>query len=246
MARERKYAELALLMRHTHATNPSMTEKRPSKASRGLSVRVKTAKGRTISSSRWLSRQLNDPYVQKARQEGYRSRAAYKILELDEKFHFFAKGKQVVDLGAAPGGWSQVAVAKCGEGNVVGLDILEIPLVRGAHLLLMDFMDDEAPDALKKLMGRADIVLSDMAPNASGQPNLDHMRIVILVEAAFEFACEVLKPGGVFVAKVWQGGTERELLERMKKSFVSVKHAKPKASRQDSAETFVVATGFRG
>ncbi|HEU5047371.1 MAG TPA: RlmE family RNA methyltransferase [Rickettsiales bacterium] len=222
-----------------------MTKKPSDKSSRGLSVRVKTARGRSVSSSRWLQRQLNDPYVAQAKKDGYRSRAAYKLTELDEKFQFLKAGKQVVDLGAAPGGWSQVAVAKCGEGNVVGIDLLEISPVPGATLLQMDFMDDAAPQALKDLMGEADIVLSDMAPNASGQPSLDHLRIVLLVEAAFEFAMEVLKPGGVFVAKVWQGGTENKLLERMKKHFVSVKHAKPKASRQDSAETFVVATGFR-
>lgn len=211
-----------------------------------MTVRVKTAKKRSVSSARWLQRQLNDPYVAKAKREGYRSRAAYKLLELDEKFTFLAKGLRVVDLGAAPGGWSQVAVQKCGEGHVVGIDLLAIPDVPGSIFLEMDFMDDAAPEALKKLMGRADIVLSDMAPNASGQPNLDHLRILILVEAAFEFALEVLKPGGVFVAKVWQGGTENKLLERMKKHFVSVRHAKPKASRQDSAETFVVAMGFKG
>jgi 23S rRNA (uridine2552-2'-O)-methyltransferase len=222
-----------------------MTDK-PKHSSRGVTVRVKTAKGRTTSSARWLARQLNDPYVLKARRDGYRSRAAYKLIELDEKFHFLGKGKRVIDLGAAPGGWSQVAVAKCGEGNVVGTDLLEVPFIPGAELLQMDFMDDEAPARLKAMMGRPDIVLSDMAPNASGQPNLDHLRIVILVEAAFDFACEVLKPGGVFVAKAWQGGTERELLDRMKKRFAVVKHAKPKASRQDSAETFVVATGFKG
>lgn len=216
-----------------------------SKSSRGISVRVKTAKGRKISSSRWLARQLNDPYVQRAKQEGYRSRAAYKLLELDEKFHVLKPGKKVVDLGAAPGGWSQVAVAVCGAGNVIGLDLLEIPPIPGAELLKLDFMDEDAPAKLKALIQGADIVLSDMAPNASGQQDLDHLRIVTLVEAAFEFACEVLSPGGAFVAKVWQGGTERELLARIKKRFEVVRHAKPKASRQDSAETFVVATGFR-
>ncbi len=223
-----------------------MTKKSSGKSSRGIVVRVKSASGRSTSSTRWLQRQLNDPYVSKAKREGYRSRAAYKLIELDEKFHFLKAGKKIVDLGAAPGGWSQVAVQKCGEGNVAGIDLLEIPPVPGAILLQMDFMEDAAPDALKALMGRADIVLSDMAPNASGQPDLDHMRILILVEAAFEFAVEVLKPGGVFVAKVWQGGTEHKLLERMKKNFAAVRHAKPKASRQDSAETFVVATGFKG
>jgi 23S rRNA (uridine2552-2'-O)-methyltransferase len=230
----------------------SKTPKKPSgkkpaakKASRGMTVRVKTAYGRTNSSNRWLQRQLNDPYVLAAKRDGYRSRSAYKLLELDEKFHFLKKGKQVVDLGAAPGGWLQVSVNKCGEGNVVALDILEMDAVPGTAILHMDFMDDDAPDALKAHITAADIVLSDMAPNSSGQPDLDHMRIVILVEAAFDFACEVLRPGGVFVAKVWQGGTETALLDRIKKRFAIVKHAKPKSSRADSAETFLVAMGFR-
>ncbi len=219
--------------------------KKPASSSRGISVRVKTARGRTTSSSRWLQRQLNDPYVLLAKRDGYRSRAAYKLLELDDKFHFLKQGKKVVDLGAAPGGWSQVAAARCGENNVIALDVLEIDSLTGVIFLQMDFMGDDAPELLKSHIKGADIVLSDMAPNASGQPDLDHLRIVILVETAFEFACEVLRPGGVFVAKVWQGGTERQLLEKMKKHFTSVRHAKPKASRQDSAETFVVAEGFR-
>lgn len=222
-----------------------MTDKKKS-STRGMTVRVKTAKNRSNSSARWLQRQLNDPYVQLAKQEGYRSRAAFKILEIDDKLKFLTKGKQVVDLGAAPGGWAQVAVERCGEGNVIGIDLLEIPAVPGADLIMMDFMDDAAPDILKAKMGRADVVLSDMAPNASGNQSLDHIRIMVLVEAAFQFACEVLKPGGVFVAKVWQGGAQSELLSEVKKHFSSVKHVKPKASRQDSAETFLVATGFRG
>ena len=223
-----------------------MTEKTSGTSSRGVTVRVKTAKGRKTSSSRWLQRQLNDPYVVMARREGYRSRAAYKLIELNEKYGFLKKGMKVVDLGAAPGGWSQVAVKECGEGNVAGIDLLEIAPVPGAHLIQMDFMDDAAPQTLKTLMHHVNIVLSDMAPNASGQPDLDHMRIVILVEAAFEFALEVLRPGGVFIAKVWQGGTENTLLARMKQHFTTVRHAKPKSSRQDSAETFVVAMGFKG
>lgn len=224
-----------------------MTEKNSGKSSRGVVVRVKTARGRSNASTRWLARQLNDPYVQRAKREGYRSRAAYKLLEIDERVHILAKGKSVVDLGAAPGGWAQVAVQRCGEGLVVGIDLLEIPPIPGATFLQMDFMDDAAPEALKELMGgRPDVVLSDMAPNASGNSKLDHMRIIILVEAAFHFACEVLKPGGAFVAKVWQGGAESGLLADIKKQFSSVKHVKPKSSRQDSAETFLVATGFRG
>jgi len=223
-----------------------MSENTYDKSSRGVSVRVKTAKRRTISSSLWLKRQLNDPYVVKARKEGYRSRAAYKLIEINEKHEFLKKGLHVVDLGAAPGGWSQVAVERVGFDNVIGLDLLEVPAVAGANIFQMDFMDDDAPAKLKELMPRVDIVLSDMAPNASGQPNLDHLRIILLVEAAFDFACEVLSPNGVFVAKVWQGGTEHKLLEKMKQYFTTVKHVKPKASRQDSAETFVVAQGFRG
>lgn len=214
-------------------------------ASRGLSVRVKTARGRSNSSARWLARQLNDPYVQKAKREGYRSRSAFKLIEIDEKTHILDKGKKIVDLGAAPGGWAQVCVQRCGEGNVVGIDLLEVAPLPGAQFLHMDFMDDKAPDALKALMGQADVVLSDMAPNASGNQSLDHLRIVQLVEAAFYFACEVLKPGGAFVAKVWQGGAEAQLLAEIKKRFANVKHIKPKSSRQDSAETFLVATGFR-
>lgn len=222
-----------------------MAEKSSHRSSRGVSVRVKTARGRSNSSARWLQRQLNDPYVARAKREGYRSRAAYKLLELDEKFAFLGKGKKVVDLGAAPGGWSQVAVHACGEGNVVGIDLLEIPPIPGVTLLHMDFMDDTAPQALKAILSEVHIVLSDMAPNASGQPDLDHLRIVVLVEAALEFALEVLTPGGVFIAKVWQGGAEHTLLQRLKSYFSTVRHAKPKASRQDSAETFVIASGFK-
>ncbi len=220
-------------------------KKKPASSSRGIHVRVKTAKKRSTSSTRWLARQLNDPYVVKARREGYRSRAAYKISELDDKYHFFRQGLKVVDLGAAPGGWMQVAVERCGEDNVIGLDLLEVDPIPGAEFLQMDFMEDEALSALASRIGKADIVLSDMAPNASGQPSLDHLRIVTLVEAAFDYACGVLKPGGVFVAKVWQGGTANELLSRIKSRFDTVKHAKPKASRQDSAETFLVAIGFK-
>lgn len=222
-----------------------MSDKQSHKSSRGVSVRVKTAKKRTTSSTRWLMRQLNDPYVQKAKREGYRSRAAFKLLELDDKFHFLGKGKRVVDLGAAPGGWSQVAIARCGSGHVVGIDIINVPAIAGATLLHMDFMEESAPAALKAIMGQPDIVLSDMAPNASGQQRLDHLRIITLAEAAFEFACNVLKPGGTFVCKVWQGGAEKDLLVRMKTRFTTVRHAKPNASRQDSAETFVVAMGFK-
>jgi 23S rRNA (uridine2552-2'-O)-methyltransferase len=206
--------------------------------------RVKTAKGRKLSSTLWLQRQLNDPYVQQAKKDGYRSRAAYKLIELDEKFKFLKPGMKVVDLGAAPGGWTQVAGKK--KCTVVGIDLLEVEPISGATLLKLDFMDETAPDQLKALLGGdADVVVSDMAPNTSGHVSTDHLRIMLLVEAAYLFACEVLAENGTFVAKVWQGGTEGEVLKDMKKRFRAVKHAKPKASRADSAEIFVVATGFR-
>lgn len=223
----------------------SGTEKPP--AGRGLHVRVKTAKGRKSASTRWLQRQLNDPYVHRAKAAGYRSRAAYKLIELDKRFCFLAPGKTVLDLGAAPGGWTQVAVTRCGKGRVLALDLLPIAPIPGAVLLERDFMADDVPDLLKTHLGGAvDIVLSDMAPNASGQSSVDHLRIMALVEAAYLFACEVLKPGGAFVAKVLQGGTEQALLKDMRRRFASVKHAKPGASRKDSAETYVVAEGFKG
>jgi 23S rRNA (uridine2552-2'-O)-methyltransferase len=224
---------------------------------RSLKVRVKTAKKRSVSSARWLERQLNDPYVAKAKREGYRSRAAYKLIELEQRFHLLKPGMAVVDLGAAPGGWTQIAVrrvrAEAGEdgrgarGKVVALDILPMDPVPGAQALHLDFLDDDAPAAIRDALGGgADIVLSDMAPPATGLRETDHLRIMALVEAAAEFAAEVLNPGGAFVAKVWQGGTEAGLLARLKRDYASVKHAKPPASRPDSAEVYVVATGFRG
>lgn len=214
--------------------------------SRNVKTRVKTSKGRKIGSTLWLRRQLNDPYVQRARKEGYRSRAAFKLTELDEQFKILSKGKTVVDLGAAPGGWTQVAVAKCGANKVVAIDILEMQPIEGAILLHKDFTEDDAPDLLKaQLKGPVDIVLSDMAPNATGHVETDHIRILGLLELAVAFAVEVLKPGGTFVGKVWQGGTEASLLKLLKKHFEKVKHAKPNASRKDSAETFVIAQGFR-
>jgi len=223
----------------------------------GLKVRVRTAKKRTVSSTRWLERQLNDPYVAKARREGYRSRAAYKLIELDQKFRLLKPGLAVVDLGAAPGGWTQVAVkrvrAEATEnsskalGKVIAADILEMDPVPGAETLHLDFLDDGAPEQLREALGGgADIVLSDMAPPASGQRETDHLRIMALVEAAVDFASQVLNPGGAFVAKVWQGGTESHLLAELKRRFASVKHAKPPASRPESAEVYVVAQGFRG
>jgi 23S rRNA (uridine2552-2'-O)-methyltransferase len=218
---------------------------------RAAAARVKSAKGRKISSTRWLERQLNDPYVAAAKREGYRSRAAYKLAELDDRFRFLRGGKRVLDLGAAPGGWTQIAVARVGKakgtGKVVGIDLLPIDPIPGAILFQGDFLGDGAEKKLLDALGGApDAILSDMAAPATGHAATDHIRIVALVEAAYEFAREHLAPGGTFVAKVFQGGTERELLERMKKDFASVKHAKPPASRAESAEVYVVAQGFRG
>lgn len=218
------------------------------RAARELTAKVKTARGRKISSTLWLQRQLNDPYVVRAREEGYRSRAAYKLLELDEKYKFLKPGGRVVDLGAAPGGWSQVAGrAVLPGGLVIGIDYLEMPALDGVELLQKDFMDEDTPDILKeKLGGQADIVMSDMAAPTTGHKNTDHMRIISLAELALDFAEDVLAPGGVYIAKVLQGGTEKSLLDRLKQNFEKVVHAKPKASRADSAEMYVVAQGFRG
>lgn len=215
---------------------------------RGLHTRVKTAKGRRLSSTRWLQRQLNDPYVQEAKRQGYRSRAAFKLIELDDKFKFLKKGAKVIDLGAAPGGWTQVALARIGDsGHVIGIDLLEMEAIPGADLIQGDFLDDDAPERLKALLGgQADIVLSDMAAASTGHPQTDHLRIMGLLEVAADFAADVLAPGGTFVGKVLQGGTENELLAALKRDFRTVKHAKPPASRSDSAEVYVVATGFRG
>jgi 23S rRNA (uridine2552-2'-O)-methyltransferase len=214
---------------------------------RRASVRVKTAKKRTISSTLWLQRQLNDPYVAEAKRLGYRSRAAFKLVQLDDKYHLLSRGKRVVDLGCAPGGWCQVAVQRVGKtGKVVGIDYLEMPEVPGAQTLQLDFLDDSAPDKLKALLdGPADIVLSDMAAPTTGHGPTDHMRVMHLAETAYMFAAEVLAPGGSFIAKVFQGGTERTLLERLKREFTTVRHAKPPASRAESAEVYVIATGFR-
>jgi len=217
---------------------------------RMLHTRVKTARGRKSSSTRWLQRQLNDPYVVAARREGYRSRAAFKLLELNERFDLLKPGQRVVDLGCAPGGWTQVAVAavkpETGGGQVVGLDLLEMDPVAGATTFVCDFTEDSAPDRLKALLGGpVDVVLSDMAANTTGHPQTDHLRIMALLDMAYEFAREVLAEGGVFVAKVFQGGAESDILARMKQDFANVRHAKPPASRKDSAETYVVARGFR-
>jgi len=222
--------------------------KKPPARGRNLTTRVRTAKGRKSSSTRWLQRQLNDPYVAAAGREGYRSRAAYKLAELDDRFKFLKRGARVVDLGAAPGGWSQIAVERIGpDGTVVALDLLEMTPLPGVEVLTLDFMEDEAPARLvDALGGQADVVLSDMAPNLTGHAKTDHLRIIALVEAAYEFAAEVLAPGGAFVAKVFQGGTEGTLLAELKRRFESVRHAKPPASRADSAEIYVVAMGFKG
>jgi 23S rRNA (uridine2552-2'-O)-methyltransferase len=214
-------------------------------------VRVKTARGRTVSSQRWLQRQLNDPYVAEAKKRGYRSRAAFKLLQLDDQFKFLRPGARVVDLGAAPGGWTQVAVERVrpdkNGGKVIGIDLVQIEPIAGATLLAKDFYDDDAPDALKaELAGPADVVLSDLAASATGDTQVDHLRIMALAESAHDFARQVLKEGGTFVAKVLRGGTERTLLDQLKRDFAKVRHVKPEASRADSAEMYVVATGFRG
>lgn len=224
-----------------------MVDKKNSGA-RGLTVRVKTAKQRSNSSARWLHRQLNDPYVVKAKAAGYRSRAAFKLVEMDEKFGLLAPGHRVVDLGCAPGGWAQVAVAKVGaRGKVVGCDLLEVEAIPGAELVVLDFLEEGAPEKMKELLGgNAHLVMSDMASNTTGHTGTDHIRIVHLCELAYDFAKEVLAPGGAFLCKVLRGGTEHELLKMMQRDFVTVKHAKPAASRSDSAESYVVATGFRG
>jgi len=209
--------------------------------------RVKTAKGRTTASVRWLERQLNDPYVRKAKAEGYRSRAAYKLIELDERFKFLRGSNRVLDLGITPGGWTQVVRKICPKARVVGIDLLETDPIDGAIILQMDFMADDAPARLtEELGGLADIVLSDMAANTVGHTQTDHLRTMALVEAALLFASEILRPGGVFVAKVFAGGADSALVAEMKRLFTTVKHAKPPASRKDSSEWYVVAQGFKG
>ncbi|MDP6832911.1 MAG: RlmE family RNA methyltransferase [Alphaproteobacteria bacterium] len=215
---------------------------------RNLSVRVRTARRRKTSSTRWLQRQLNDPYVIAARKDGYRSRAAYKLLQLDEKFGLLRKGLAAVDLGAAPGGWTQVLVTALGpKGKVLAVDVAEMDAMGGAQTLVGDVMDLATETAIwEALGGPADLVLSDMAPPATGHRATDHLRIIALAEAALDLARNVLAPGGGFVAKVWQGGLEQELLAALKRDFASVRHAKPEASRSDSAEMYVVATGYRG
>jgi len=216
---------------------------------RELKVRVR-GKGRSLASKLWLERQLNDPYVVRARREGFRSRAAYKLAEIDDKAHVLKPGARVVDLGAAPGGWSQVAARRVGaaegRGRVVAIDVLDMPAIPGVDFVQLDFTDESAPDRLKAMLGGpADAVISDMAANATGHRQTDHLRIMALAEAAAMFAREVLKPGGSFLCKVLRGGTENELLADLKRDFAAVKHLKPAASRADSAELYVLATGFR-
>jgi len=218
-----------------------------SRSGGGPRTRVRTAKGRRISSTRWLERQLNDPYVKRAKAEGYRSRAAYKLIELDERFSFLKGAGKVVDLGIAPGGWTQVVRQRLPQADVVGIDLLPTDPIDGATILQMDFMDDAAPGLLKEALGgEADLVLSDMAANTVGHPQTDHLRTMGLVEAGLLFATEVLRPGGAFVAKVLAGGADANLVAELKRRFTTVKHAKPPASRKGSSEWYVVAQGFKG
>jgi 23S rRNA (uridine2552-2'-O)-methyltransferase len=218
-------------------------------APRALKVRVKTSKRRKQSSNLWLERQLNDPYVARAKREGFRARAAFKLMEINDKARILKKGARVIDLGAAPGGWSQVAAKRVGapqQGRVVAIDVLAMDSLPGVEFMQLDFLAADAPDKLKAMLGGpADAVLSDMAANATGHAKTDHLKIMALVEAAADFAREVLSPGGTFLAKVLQGGTEGALLAGLKRDFSSVKHVKPAASRADSAELYLLATGFR-
>ncbi|MGE5267020.1 MAG: RlmE family RNA methyltransferase [Deltaproteobacteria bacterium] len=226
--------------------------KGPGGGQRMLRVRVKTAAKRSTSSARWLERQLNDPYVAASKREGFRSRAAYKLIEIDDKYRILKPGQRVVDLGAAPGGWSQVAADRVksidGRGQIVAIDYLGMEPLPGVEIVQLDFTEAHAEAKLKSLLrgGAADVVLSDMAAPTVGHSKTDHLRIMALAEAAAVFACDVLTPGGTFLCKVFQGGTEKDLLDLLKKSFAVVRHVKPPASRSDSAELYVLATGFRG
>jgi len=212
-----------------------------------LGRRAKTAHRRTASSTRWLERQLNDPYVKQAKAEGYRSRAAYKLAELDDRFALLKTAQRVIDLGIAPGGWSQIVRKRAPKAAVAGIDLLPTELIEGVTILQMDFMADDAPDQLKAALGGpAELVLSDMAANTVGHPQTDHLRTMGLVEAGMAFATEVLRPGGAYVAKVLAGGTDNALLAELKRHFTTVKHAKPPASRKDSSEWYVIAQGFKG
>jgi 23S rRNA (uridine2552-2'-O)-methyltransferase len=209
--------------------------------------RVRTAKGRKIGSTKWLERQLNDPYVKRAKAEGYRSRAAYKLAELDDRFGLLKGARRVVDLGIAPGGWTQIVRRRAPEAHVVGIDLLPTDPIDGATILELDFMADQAPARLREALGgEADLVLSDMAANTVGHPQTDHLRTMALVEAGLQFAVEILRPGGAYVAKVLAGGADNSLVAELKRRFTSVKHAKPPASRKGSSEWYVVAQGFKG
>ena len=218
-----------------------------SRSGQGPKQRLKTAKGRKVSSTRWLERQLNDPYVKRAKAEGYRSRAAYKLLELDEKYGLLKGVKAVVDLGIAPGGWSQVVRRRSPQAAIAGIDLLPTDPIDGVAILQMDFMDEAAPARLKEALGvdHADLVMSDMAANTVGHPQTDHLRTMALVEAGMEFAAEILRPGGAYVAKVLAGGADNNLVAALKRHFSTVKHAKPPASRKDSSEWYVIAQGFK-
>jgi 23S rRNA (uridine2552-2'-O)-methyltransferase len=219
----------------------------PTNAGGGLRTRVKTAKGRKVGSTRWLERQLNDPYVKRAKAEGYRSRAAYKLIELDERFGFLKGAKRVVDLGIAPGGWAQVVRRQVPKAAIVGIDLLPVDPIEGVTILQLDFMDDVAPERLTAALdGMPDLVLSDMAANTVGHPQTDALRTMGLVEAALAFAIDVLAPGGAFVGKVFAGGADTALVAELKRNFATVKHAKPPASRKASSEWYVVAQGFKG
>jgi 23S rRNA (uridine2552-2'-O)-methyltransferase len=217
-----------------------------SRSGRDPGERLRTAKKRTASSARWLSRQINDPYVKKAKAEGYRSRAAYKLVELDERFGLLKGVNRAIDLGIAPGGWSQVVRQRCPKAKVVGIDLLPTDAIEGVTIFQMDFMADDAPAALEQALdGAPDLVLSDMAANTVGHKQTDHLRTMGLVETAADFAIATLAPGGAFVAKVLAGGTDTQLLAQLKRHFTSVKHAKPPASRKDSSEWYVIAQGFK-
>ncbi len=233
--------------------NPGEKKASSGRSGRDLTVRVKSARGRKNSSTRWLQRQLNDPYVAAAQRAGLRSRAAFKLEDLDEKFKFLKPNMRVVELGAAPGGWTQVLISRLGtdkfgaKGKIIAIDLQEMAPLAGAEVLLLDFMDEEVPEILRKILGgKADAVLSDMAPKITGHATTDHIRIMGLAETAYDFAKQVLAPGGCFVSKVFQGGTEQTLLADMKRSFKQVRHAKPPSSRAESAEMFVVAQNYRG
>ncbi|MBJ6122696.1 RlmE family RNA methyltransferase [Sphingomonas mollis] len=218
-----------------------------SRGGSGGRTRVKTARGRTAASQRWLERQLNDPYVRRAKAEGYRSRAAYKLIELDERFGLLKGVRRVLDLGIAPGGWSQVVRRQVPAASIVGIDLLPVDPIDGVTIMQLDFMDDSAPRLLEEALGgQADLVLSDMAANTVGHPQTDHLRTMGLVEAGVDFACDILRPGGAFVAKVLAGGADNDLVATLKRNFTAVKHAKPPASRKDSSEWYVIAQGFKG